>query len=216
MPTDLFRPRSPGDPAHPMLPLPGAEPGSIALEEDDGNAISLTVQELFIDITDGQKTRRIAYGDELHATLVVSDSRVVFASTKMLKGFRRTRGQIFMGHLRYEWLEGLDGASSHAGLFKSRPSYLRLFSRDPGDPDWLIVATFKPARAWAGKVVAADVARRAEAWRRQALGGDATGFEASELWNGGTRWLAQRPSADKFGRIVDTLSAKGLGVFGLG
>jgi hypothetical protein len=113
-------------------------------------------------------------------------------------------------------LEGLDGANSRQWTLKSQPSYLRLFSRDPGDPDWLIVATFKPARAWAGKDVAADVARRAEARRSLAPGGDATGLEASELWNGGRRWLAQRPSADKFGRIVDTLSAKGLGVFGLG
>ena len=216
MPTDLFRSRAPGDTAHPMLPLPGRESGSVAFEEDDGNAITLSVNEIFVDVTDGRTTRRIIYGDDLRATLAVTDSRVIFASTKMLKSFRGTRGQTFMGHIRYEWLEGLDGANSRATLLLARPSYLRLFVRDPVDSDWLTIATFKPGRGWGGKDVAIDVARRAEARRSGATGDDTGAFTANDLENGGTRWLAQPAGAEKLGRIVDTLSAKGLGALGLG
>ena len=211
MPTDLFRARAPGDAPHPMLPLPGPKPGSIAPEEADANATSLGVYELHVEITDGLTTRRVAYGDELRATLLITDSRVVFASTKMLKSFRGTRDQTFMGHLRYEWLEGLDGANYN---FIKTASYLRLFARDPADPDWMTVATFKPGRGWGGKDVAADVARRAEAWRSRESGGDAAGFSVSELRNGGTRWLIEPGGSERFAPVVKQISDKGLGLLG--
>lgn len=198
-----------------MLPLPGPKPETVTLDEEDGNPVSLIVNELFVDVTDGRTTRRVVYGDDLLATLVVTDSRVIFASTKMLKSFRGTRGQTFMGHLRYEWLEGLDGANHQTTLIRARPSYLRLFSRDPAEPDWLVVATFKPWRGIGGKDVATDVARRAEAWRCQAPGSDPTGFSLSELQHGGARWIAQKGS-EEFAGLVDTISAKGLGALGLG
>jgi hypothetical protein len=199
-----------------MLPLPGSQPGSVALEDGDGNVSNLVVYEVFVDLTDGRTTTRIISGDDLNATLVVTDRRVVFASTKILRSFRGTRGQTFMGHLRYEWLEGLDGANSEISLLRARPNYLRLFARDPADPDWLIVATFKAARAWRGKDVAVDVAHRAELFRGSATGGAAAGFTVSELENGGRGWVAQQSGSEKFARIVANLSAKGLGALGLG
>lgn len=216
MPTDLFRPRSPSDPAHPMLALPGSAPGTVALEADDGNAVSYIAYEVFVDVTDGRTTSRIFYGVDLRDTLVVTDSRVVFASTKLVKAFKGTRGQTVTGHVRYEWLEGLDGASFQFTLIKARPSYLRLFARDPADPDWLFVAAFLLGRSVGGKDVAADVARRADARRRQTLGADAAGFATSELHNGGTRWLAQNTGSENFRPVVDALSAKGLGALGVG
>jgi hypothetical protein len=217
MPQDLFLPRSPSDDPHPHFPLPGPDPGTVALEEEDGDTQTYIVMEFNADVTDGRTTRRAAWGSDLKATLVVTESRLVFASTRMLKSYSGTKGLTFMGQIRYEDLAGLAGANYNA---IKGANYLRLAVPSPESPeqsDGLFLITVKPGgpiyRPWRGRDLAIEIAHRATR-RREALSGNTTQpFEETSLRNGGTGFVGL-PVGDTWYAATKGFTTKGLGLLG--
>jgi len=213
MAVDLFVPRSGHDAAHPFLPLPSAEPGSIVPEDEDGEVRSLLVNEFEVQVVDGgRKPRQIIWGQDLKATLVVTDTRMAFASTRMLRSFR-ARGLTLVGHLRYEWLGGV------AGGLKPQ-SYLRVVFPSPDDlsaSDLLYIVTFRPnapiqGRRWNTQEVAGDVARRANL-RRAAARDPLPPLGETPLAKGGSAWVARDEGAPWHAAVAE-YSTKRLGLYG--
>jgi hypothetical protein len=216
MPQDLFLTRSPSDDPHPQFPLPGLVPGTAAPEEGDGATQTYLVMEFNADVKEGRTTGRAAWGSDLQATLVVTESRLVFASTRMLKSYSGTKGLTFMGQIRYEDLAGVAGANQTI----KGANYLRLAVPSPesaGQSDGLLLITFKPGgpiyRPWHGRDLAVEIARLATQ-RREALSGNTTHpFEETSLRSGGAGFVGL-PVGDPWYSSTKDFTTKRLGLLG--
>jgi hypothetical protein len=205
MPFDNFIARAPGDAAHPFYPLPGAANDSYALEDGDGEAMTVVVNAARAEATaDGRRTQRTAWSNKLKSTLAITDTRLVFASTDFLRGFKKVKGHSFVGHVRHEWLAAVTASDLR---FAKSPNQVRVVLRDPVDSSWVDIVTFDIARQSSALSFATELVRRASAYRLQHTEGELAEPLVSTMKNGGTRWLLPNPADDQLDGVIDTVSS---------
>ncbi len=193
MSSDVFMTRFPTDPQEPSAPRPGPVPGSVELEADDGDARSYNVMDIGALLFNGRSGSVIMTGMDLNGILLVTDSRIVFATKKVPKSELGAKGATYMFHVRYEDLAGVAGTNFN---FLKGASYLRLVVPQPEGPDnpgGIYVVTIEPGRAWGGGDLSADIVGRATRRREFLAGAAAAPFVELPLAKSGTGWIGLAP-----------------------
>lgn len=202
---DNFIARAVSDTSHPFYPLPGSTRDSYLPEDGDGQPTTAVVNAASSEVSSaGRRTQQTAWAAKLKSSLTVTDTRLVFASTDFLRGFKKIKGHSFVGHVRYEWLAAVTASDLHFGR---SPNQVRVVLHDPVDSDGVNVVTFDLARGTSATAFAAELVRRASYFRSQQPDDEFGGPLVNTTQNGGTRWLLPFAEDSQRSELIDALSS---------